>query len=187
LKNISDDISESLVTDCEPTDAVVAADISLPNMPSTSGNVPHAFFRFQAASDKRPLNYKALASQTSNSLELLKCALVLPPSLHEKGLTPSQLIFSVATHIDPRALRITEDDEFYLFMDMRAELQWTSFGMTTGKWAAASKLYNNKLKALGKKKNIQIFEKNPRALMDKLNDIEPRISERLLKEDYICM
>jgi hypothetical protein len=119
-------------------------------------------------------------------METLRHPLSLPESLRDNGLTQSQLLFSIGTCIDPRAIQITEDNEFYLFMDMHAEFQWTSFGMMTAKWATATKVYNEKLKALGKNKNIEIFKKNPRALMEKLNEIEPKISERLLSKNYIC-
>jgi hypothetical protein len=128
------------------------------------------------------------ASSTSSlSLDMLRRPLALPVSLRDRGLTRSQLIFSIGTAMDPRSLQISGDNEFYLFMDMRAEQQWVSFGMNTSKWASATKLYNERLEKLGEEKGFKAFLKNPRALMDKLNEIERKISERILKNDYMCM
>lgn len=128
----------------------------------------------------------AQPSPSKISLEMLRRPLPLPSSLRDKGLTRSQLLFSVGTTIDPRALRNTADDEFYLFMDMRAEFKWTSFGMTASKWATATKTYNDRLEDLMKKKNAEFIRKNPRALADKLSEIEPKITDRILKGNYKC-
>ncbi|KAF8973794.1 hypothetical protein BDZ97DRAFT_1751761 [Flammula alnicola] len=186
--------------DCEPINSVVPSDIALPGTSSSTGGDVHALFRFQTTLDKsfsRPRT-PGPASSTSGSqaavtqqalpprhlLEMLRRPLPLPSALRTKGLTRSQLLFSVGTSIDPRALQITGDDEFYLFMDMRAEFQWISFGMTASKWASAAKIFNDRLEVVGKKKNIEIIKKNPRALVDKLNAIEPKISDRILKGNY---
>jgi hypothetical protein len=170
-------------------DAVVADGISLPKTPSTRDSDVRAFFRFQpmqttpASSSSLPTATAKNPHGTQLTLDALRRPLPLPLSLRNKGLTRSQLIFSIGTAIDPRALQITGDEEFYLFMDMRAEYQWTSFGMTASKWAPAAKLYNSRLEAIGKKKNIAIIKKHPRALMEKLAEIEPRIIERILRQD----
>ena len=126
------------------------------------------------------------AQSPSVSLEMLRRPLKLPLVVQKKGLTRSQLLFSVGTSIDARALKITGDDEFYLFMDMRAEFQWTSFGMTAMKWASATQIYNTRLEALGKEKHFQVIPKSPRALADKLNEIEPKIIERIRQKNYTC-
>ncbi|KAF8173269.1 hypothetical protein BJ912DRAFT_1065323 [Pholiota molesta] len=178
--------------DCEPTDAVVAAEVSLPSATSESGhakterNPPYAFFRFETtgSNSSRQEAVSQAPSTSSLALDRLRRPLTLPPALRDEGLTPSQLLFSLGTSIDPRALHITEDNEFYLFMDMRAEFQWTTFGMTVSKWASATSVYNERLEELGRKKMLKIIKKNPRALMDKLNEIEPKIRERLSTRNY---
>lgn len=58
--------------------------------------------------------------------------------------------------------------------------------MTAAKWAAATKIYNDRLERLAQQKGFEFLEKNPRALMDKLADIEPRIVERLINENFTC-
>lgn len=192
LKDLQDNAA-SVDCDLELDNSLVVASeapILLPSTPSTpaTSNAPHAFFAFQNR-DRLGLSTQGTAAQSSPSkpsLEMLRRPLPLPLSLRDKGLTRSQLLFSVGTSIDPRALRINGDDEFFLFMDMRAELQWTSFGMTASKWASATKIYNNRLEDLTKKKNAEFIRKNPRALADKLSEIEPRITDRIHKEDYYC-
>lgn len=124
--------------------------------------------------------------RASMSLESLRRPLKLPLAVQEKGLTRSQLLFSIATSIDARALKISGDDEFYLFMDMRAEHQWASFGMTAVKWASATQAYNIRLETLGKEKRFQVIKKSPRALVDKLNEVEPKIIERIRRKNYTC-
>jgi uncharacterized protein YaiI (UPF0178 family) len=58
----------SLVTGCKPVDAVIAADIPLPNTLLTTGsNVPHTFFRFQRVSNKQPSNSNASRLQKFSS------------------------------------------------------------------------------------------------------------------------
>ncbi|KAF8969038.1 hypothetical protein BDZ97DRAFT_1902759 [Flammula alnicola] len=142
-----------------------------PSLPST------ALLPATSSSQKRKGCTVAMAEEPTASID---------ETPNSKWLTRSQLLFSIGTSIDPRVLQITDDNEFYLFMDMRAEFQWTSFGMTVSKWASAAKIYNEQLEALGKTKNIEILKKNPRALTDKLSEIEPKISERILKQNYLC-
>jgi hypothetical protein len=79
-------------------------------------------------------------------------------------------------------MAIKGDDEFFLFMDMRAERQWTSFNMTSRKWVGATTSYNIRLEA----KNIAAVKKNPRALVDLLGRIEPKISKRIIDQDFKC-
>jgi hypothetical protein len=178
------------LADGEAVDSTVIASetpIPLPNTSSTlAKDAPHAFFAFQSQGQNSSTQAAAQASASPSkiSLEMLRRPLLLPEPLREKGLTRSQLLFSAGTTIDPRALRITEDDEFYLFMDMRAELQWTTFGMTASKWASATKTYNERLERIAKKKNIEFIRKNPRALADKLSEVEPMIAERNFKQDF---
>lgn len=189
--------------DCQPTDAVVSGNISLPG-------AAHALFRFQttpapiqpAGSSINPTSTAASSSQHATNtitsplrsgpwahpskLEDLRRPLRIPESLQARGLTRSQLIFSAGTSIDPRALKIAGDDEFFLFMDHRARYGWTSFGMTTQKWATSAKIYNSELEDLSKKKHTTFIKKNPRALMEKLGEIEPKILDRVLRNNYAC-
>ncbi|KAJ6484131.1 hypothetical protein C8R45DRAFT_1099278 [Mycena sanguinolenta] len=45
-----------------------------------------------------------------------------PPHPAPSKLTPSQQFFAILTHTDPRAFKINQGAEFFLFMDLRAEL-----------------------------------------------------------------
>ncbi|KAG0692816.1 hypothetical protein DFH29DRAFT_1043843 [Suillus ampliporus] len=97
------------------------------------------------------------------------------------GQTPSQLFFSIATGIDPRSLTIRDSDEFYLFMDMRAEFKWLSYQMTSKRWVLAAEDYNHRLV---KKKGKSVVQKNLQALLRALGDIKPKLMNKIIKGDY---
>lgn len=97
------------------------------------------------------------------------------------GQTPSQCLFSIATGIDPRSLAMQDSDEFYLFMDMRAEFKWLSYQMTSKRWALATEEYNLRLM---KKKGESVVRKNPQALLRALGNIEPKLMNKIIKDDY---
>ncbi|KAF9475045.1 hypothetical protein BDN70DRAFT_814702 [Pholiota conissans] len=192
MPNLEDPEPELDEFDCEPTDDVESSDITLPNLPSTSSNI-HAFYRFKTQQNPgAPASIQLPVVQPSKPqpntgpglLERLRRPVHLPSSLSAQGLTRSQLLFSMGTLIDPRALNVSTKEEFYLFMDMRSEFQWTTFGMTASKWASAAEEYNVWLESIGKEKSITTVKKNPRALADKLKNIEPHITNRLLKQDF---
>ncbi|KAG2101368.1 uncharacterized protein F5147DRAFT_548300, partial [Suillus discolor] len=92
-----------------------------------------------------------------------------------------QRLFSIATGIDPRSLAMQDSDEFYLFMDMRAEFKWLSYQMTSKRWALATEEYNLRLV---KKKGESVVRKNPQALLRALGDIEPKLMNKIIKDDY---
>ncbi|KAI5985836.1 hypothetical protein EDD15DRAFT_2167798, partial [Pisolithus albus] len=58
------------------------------------------------------------------------------------GKTRSQQIFSIMTGIPPESLTVNGEDEFYLFMEMRAKFGWLSYQMTSWKWVNATNEYN---------------------------------------------
>ncbi|KAF8054908.1 hypothetical protein FPV67DRAFT_1681291 [Lyophyllum atratum] len=84
----------------------------------------------------------------------------------------------------PNLTRSQGNDEFFLFMDLRLEEGWASFNMNAQRWVAATDAYNRRLQALCEKRNIPFIKKNPRALLDKLGEIEPQIKRRIATGDY---
>ena len=110
----------------------------------------------------------------------------LPLPVRHPELTRSQLIFSISTSIDPRSLAIERKDEFFLFMEMRAEHQWASFSMTCRKWVTATSSFNTQLEERQKGGNLEIVKKNPRALMDKLAEVEQQIIQRFTTGNFTC-
>ena len=108
------------------------------------------------------------------------------PLANVPKLTRSERLFSVTTHVDTRSMSIRDDDEFYLFMDMRAENKWVSFSMTPRKWVAATRSYNARLEALNLANRRITVAKNPRALADMLGEIEGRITNRILTNNFVC-
>ena len=72
-------------------------------------------------------------------------------------------------------------------MEMRAEFQWTSFAMTFQKSVSAAHIYNERLEQKTRVQGVLFIKKNPRALMEKLGEIEPKISKRLLTKNFKCL
>ncbi|KAK6969492.1 hypothetical protein R3P38DRAFT_3500892 [Favolaschia claudopus] len=114
------------------------------------------------------------------SVEELNKPLPLPDGTASK-LTPSQLLFQTGTGINPRTLQIAYGAEFYAFMDLRLQRQWKTFEMTPKRWAADTELYNDKLRLLT---GGSTSYKHPRALVDKLAEIEPKIIHRIQDDNY---
>ncbi|KAG1766656.1 hypothetical protein EDD22DRAFT_773799, partial [Suillus occidentalis] len=106
----------------------------------------------------------------------------LTPILRPPGMTRSQHFF--ATRIDARAMQISGDIEFHLFMDMRAECTWISFKMTPRQWAVAMESYNCRLKEKNHAIGLEMVKKNPQALLRKLGKIEVAVMNHVAKNDF---
>ncbi|KAG2113704.1 hypothetical protein DEU56DRAFT_692292, partial [Suillus clintonianus] len=100
------------------------------------------------------------------------------------GMTRSQHFFTIATRIDARAMQITGDTEFHLFMAMREEFKWVSFKMTPRQWVLATETYNLRLEDQNHADGLNTVKKNPQALLRKLGDIEVAVMTRIAKDDY---
>lgn len=137
----------------------------------------------------------AVASSSSQSPPV---SLPLSPKKHELlhsllplpndglKLTRSQRLFSVVTGIPFQSLSINDRDEFFLFMDMRAELGWASFNMNSARYAQATLEYNTRLESANKTKGRGTVKKSPRAIMEKLVDVEDVIMVRLSTNNFVC-
>ncbi|THH15644.1 hypothetical protein EW146_g4880 [Bondarzewia mesenterica] len=121
------------------------------------------------------------AAPPQSSTQALSAALPLPDLT---GISRSQRLFAVCTGIDARALAISSGDEFFLFMDMRLEEKWASFGMNSRKWVAATDTYNTRLQARNDAKGVPTIKKNPRALLDKLSEVEATVVEKISTGNY---
>lgn len=110
------------------------------------------------------------------------------PKVEIAGLTPSQQVFSISTGLNPLSMVIAGGDEFFLFMNLRAEHQWASHSMTPRKWVQAAGIYNTELEKTKRRLGYYgwTVKKTPRALMDKLGEIEPMVLRRLSAGDYKC-
>lgn len=131
------------------------------------------------------------ATPTPSSLSRVRCAQTLrelcdPLPLIDSDLTRCQQFFSRFSGMDVRALSIIGSDEFFLFMDLRAENEWATFRMTPRKWVHATEEFNKRLEIQNHAKGLPTIAKNPRALIDKLGEVEPKIISRLIRKDYSC-
>lgn len=102
------------------------------------------------------------------------------------GLTQSEQIFTLATGQHPQSLRIDYGDEFYIFMRLRAEKKWWTCGMSPQTYVECTSVYNCELLGLARTKGHTFVPKNPRALYDKLGDIEKSILTRIQKNSFKC-
>ncbi|PIL33642.1 hypothetical protein GSI_04265 [Ganoderma sinense ZZ0214-1] len=102
------------------------------------------------------------------------------------GLTRSQRLFSVVTQVDPRALTFGRGSshEFFLFMQLRATHQWATFQMTPYDWVCAASTYNTAIKRLNLERATTYSLKTPRALLDKLSEVEGWIFGRIWDTNY---
>ncbi|KAH9955685.1 hypothetical protein BC827DRAFT_1235658 [Russula dissimulans] len=100
------------------------------------------------------------------------------------GPTRSQSLFSVYTGLDACALAVNGSDEFYLFMDLRAEQQWVSYSMNSWKWLAATNEFNSRLEALNASKNAVHIPKHPRAPMEQLGKVETKVATWIACNDF---
>jgi len=176
---------QEMTIDCEPSSSETTVMVPA----SADESSVHSFFKFQPTpnsvnSGKRAKGNLPVRNKGAAGLSSLTQPLLPPPTA---GLTRSQLLFSIGTAMDVQSLAVQGDIEFFLFMDMRAEFQWTSFTMTSQKWVSATHTYNERLEQKARVRGVLFIRKNPRALMEKLGEIEPKISKRLLTKIFKCL
>ncbi len=105
------------------------------------------------------------------------------------GLTRSQRLFSVVTEVDRRALTFDKgasSHEFFLFMKLRATHKWATFQMSPYNWVCAASTYNTAIKDLNRKQGTELPLKTPRALLDKLSEVEAQVVKRIRDSSYTC-
>lgn len=110
----------------------------------------------------------------------------LPVSEQLKHLTPSERLFTFATRIDVSSLEITVDWEFFLFMEMRGKEKWSTNRMSSHKYMEAANQFNAKLAERARSKNCTFTAKNPRAIVDKLAEVERQVLNRIATGNYKC-
>ncbi|KAI0066538.1 hypothetical protein BV25DRAFT_1912599 [Artomyces pyxidatus] len=107
--------------------------------------------------------------------------LPLPPTA---GLSRSQALFERVTRIDPRALKIGDDQEFFVFMDLRLQHRWATFSMTSRNAVTAAELFNAAMKAHNDPRGVTTVKKNPSAIIEKLNRVEEMIVKKIKSGNY---
>lgn len=102
------------------------------------------------------------------------------------GTTRSQILISLVAGLDTASLTFpkSDDDEFFLFMELHAQYKWVTFNMSALSWVEAMSIFNA---AIEKKKGVKVIRKMPRALMEKLEEIEKVIHTRLKNNNFKCM
>ena len=150
-------------------ESVNDAAIDVPELPSATGVLA------AVCATKRS---RASADAVTGQLVLSKGT-----SSQCKGLTKTQLFFLLSSKMDPRSYSIERGREFFIFMEMRERQQWASFRMTPKTWQDATRALNEELR---KQLGVSMPPKIPRALVDKLAEIEQRILVRIQTGNYKC-
>lgn len=154
----------------------------------------------ESHSDDRADGAPALVDAMLSTVSIpavLVTPLPAPSSVGPHKLSRSEQLFASCTGIDPRALKIGQGEEFFIFMDLRAEERWASFNMTSRRWVAATRAYNERLKVHVDTHNDKLhpsnvhnrlvfIEKHPRALADKISSVETDITNRITTNNYYC-
>jgi hypothetical protein len=78
------------------------------------------------------------------------------------------------------------ENEFFVFMKLRAQHKWASFRMTPLKWVEATKVYNAELESVNRLHNRNTTLKNPRALVAMLGTVKAMVADRLNTGNYKC-
>ncbi|KAJ6463111.1 hypothetical protein C8R47DRAFT_1202066 [Mycena vitilis] len=102
------------------------------------------------------------------------------------GVSPDEGPDGKKQRIDPPpcALKIGDGAEFFLLMNMRAEFQWKSCEMTPKRWVEATVEYNARLQTAAG--SSEVVKKHPRALMEKLGEIEPKLIQQIANNNFKC-
>ncbi|KAF9078661.1 hypothetical protein BDP27DRAFT_1412611 [Rhodocollybia butyracea] len=164
-------------------------DVKKPRLATSISSPIHPFFSLASASAPLPAPSSFPNTPVAQKTDVsdLIAPLPLPPSEPMSSTAPngpklsrSQIFFQLHTEIHPDSLIIKGDDQFFLFMDMREGLKWTSFGMTPNKWVTATTVYNQRLSA----SQPNAVPKTPRALLKKLAEVEEIIHNKIAKNDF---
>lgn len=81
---------------------------------------------------------------------------------------------------------IEDDDEFFVFMDLRLKYQWASFKMTSRQAVEAANAFNQEMKARNSTAGRLTVMKNPRAIVEKLTEMEEKIIRKIKTKNYTC-
>ncbi|OJT10741.1 hypothetical protein TRAPUB_12742 [Trametes pubescens] len=118
-------------------------------------------------------------NSTSSCIATLVAPLLLPKTATSDAKTPSCDLYQ-----SPRP-KVPEDIEFFVFMDLRAEQKRTSFSISSRMSVGATEEFNSRLAIRYTEKGLPPpFPKHPRALADKLADIETTIIKKISANDY---
>ncbi|EGO24993.1 hypothetical protein SERLADRAFT_438585 [Serpula lacrymans var. lacrymans S7.9] len=164
-------------TNAPSTPATNASSIQAKGTPSTS-NIISMFF----APGSKTVAPKCPSDKHTSQNLMAAFSPLADPNLN--GLSRFQRIFSILTGIDPRSLTLNSSAKFFLFMDMRLQNKWALFSMTSQKWVLATADYNSRLEKLPKSGGSPAVMKNPRALFDKLGEIETKIVKRIKSNNF---
>lgn len=71
-------------------------------------------------------------------------------------------------------------------MELRAQYQWASYNLNSRKYVEITDIYNSELEARNAGKAQIIVKKTPRALMERLSNVEAIVHERIAAKNFKC-
>src|SRR5712672_716698 len=170
-----------------PSALVTADSVTRPSDPCTFFTTSQQLDPSRSDSSIHGTPTGAFEKSKSGSASISSLSQRLPPPVRSMaGLTRSQSLFSIFTGVDARALAINGSDEFFLFMDLRAEQRWVSYNMNSRKWLVATNEFNSRLEALNTLEGIGHIPKHPRTLMEQLGNVETKIATRIACNNLTC-
>ncbi|KAJ7027842.1 hypothetical protein C8F04DRAFT_1266630 [Mycena alexandri] len=152
--------------------------------PREAKKIHPLFRRLSVPASSEPNVPASVQPAVSSSLTVEQLTAPLPRSNLFPTLTRSQQLFQSLTGTDPRSLKVHKGAEFFLLMDMRVQSQLKSFEMTPKRWVEFTDAYNLRLKALPVVAGHTFVGKNPRALVEKIGEVESQIISRIAKNDF---
>ncbi|TFY79755.1 hypothetical protein EWM64_g4258 [Hericium alpestre] len=146
---------------------------------STGGRQAGAAHNSAATSSRTRTAVSPAAAQTT----ALTAPLPIPSS--PAGLSRTEHMWSFLTRMSAHSMTIARSGlEFLVFMEARAEQQWSMATMSPRRWVTAtSSTMRNSTRDTASKICAPVL-KHPRALVDKLDEVEDKIISRILKDDY---
>lgn len=148
-----------------------ATPVNMPKLTSPcSGSIPSHYPTSTLPKEPTPPKTVIVVTGVPSPSTVQASAPLMLPRCCVDGLTHLQHLFSLATNINVCVLVIKGSEEFYLFMNMRAEFKWISHEMTSKWWVEAMAEYNKRLVT---EYGSSVILKHPLALLPRLSELEP--------------
>lgn len=98
--------------------------------------------------------------------------------------SPSQKLYTRFTGIPLSVFKIERGEEFFLFMDLRAERKWVAHKLNSRAWIRATQEYNEALEKKNIVAGLLTIKKTPHAMIEQLGYAENVVMNRLVSQNF---